>query len=197
MERKYIQLLQYTEYDPVTITQCKIKVDRKIRHCGMHSHISQVKNGDSAYIHHISREACLDLHKFGQIKFGNSILDKLIVNATNRRSITLAGKVNTDGTCSGTYYVTDDYEYDNVIVTAKLEIILQSYEATANKQTNEVILRSGTRCKFTDSKCIDFDENYNFWNFEPQSQCNFDHYIRLYEGYAAKVSDNPRSIFFK
>ena len=74
MENKYIQLLQYIEYDRVTVSQCKIRVDRKIRHCGMHSHMSQVKNGDSAYIRHISREACLDLHKFGQIKFGNSIL---------------------------------------------------------------------------------------------------------------------------
>ena len=49
MKSKYIQLLQYIEYDLVTVTQCKIKIDRKIRHCGMHSHISQVKNGDSVY----------------------------------------------------------------------------------------------------------------------------------------------------
>ena len=39
-----IELLQLSELSSTTVMQCKIKIDRTIHYCGMHSHVSLVYN---------------------------------------------------------------------------------------------------------------------------------------------------------
>ncbi|KYQ49517.1 hypothetical protein ALC60_11411 [Trachymyrmex zeteki] len=58
-EEVYAQLMQLTEYDHITIMQCKIEVDRTIFHCGMSSHISAVHNGRREYLQEIGEQGCL------------------------------------------------------------------------------------------------------------------------------------------
>lgn len=41
-EETYVQLLQLSEFDHATRMQCRIKIDRTILYCGMHSHTSSV-----------------------------------------------------------------------------------------------------------------------------------------------------------
>jgi len=60
-EETYVQLLQLSDYDRVQ--QCKMKVDRTIFCCGMHSHIFAVQNGHKVYLQILSNTACQQLHE--------------------------------------------------------------------------------------------------------------------------------------
>lgn len=85
-----------------------------------------------------------------------------MINATTRDSITVAGPLSDNGDCSGTSYKTNNHEYKNVIVTAKLEIDIYTYMATANREKNQIILRSGSHCSYKEGQCIDSDSRRVF-----------------------------------
>lgn len=89
-EEAYIQLMQLSDYDRTSIVQCKLEVDRTVYYCGMHSHVSVVHNGRREYIHEIAEQACRKLYETGTITIANAVLDRIMNNHTNMRSVTLA-----------------------------------------------------------------------------------------------------------
>lgn len=183
----YIQLLQLSSYTHTEVTQCKVEIMRTIYHCGMHSHLSAVHNGYASYLQETSRSRCIQMHKEGLLKIGNSdIIDGLKPNQTYYRSITIAGKVQVDGTCKGVQY--SDYygTWDDVIVQATVKISLKTSYVTVKLNVGKIILKSGTICDLSEEACIDSDDGYTFWQSIPTTACGFESYDILFEGTATK-----------
>lgn len=187
----YVQLMQVSDYGKTRAIQCRIEVDRAIYYCGMHSHISLVSNSRKQYIQELGNDACRRIHETGSVTLASTIIDRIVGNSTNFRSVTLAGKVGIDGTCRGAEY-TDGYgSWDNVVVQATVRITLRDLEISVKRSSGEVILPSGTRCPVTDRMCQDFDGAETYWITLPEDSCHFDQYDILYEGNAVRLS--PRS----
>lgn len=101
----YVQLLQLSNYNYVETLHCKIEISRNIYHCGMHFHVSMVHNGQANYLKEIPREQCKHMHRNGVLHLGtDGVIDNLKANETYYKSITMAGKIDNDGSCSGIQY---------------------------------------------------------------------------------------------
>ncbi|XP_070518973.1 uncharacterized protein [Cardiocondyla obscurior] len=190
VDRTYIQLLQLSKFEGIPVIQCKISINRNVYHCGMHSHISTVANGQAEYIFETTVDQCKKMHATGSFSFSTyNHVYGLKVNQTVMRPITLAGTASTDGHCSGSYYSDPYGSWDNVVVQAIITITLITHQATINLEANQIRLRSGTVCTYTDNNCIDIDGGYTFWQTLPTDYCKFNNYDILYEGYANRMLD--------
>ena len=78
-EDVFVQLMQTSDYDSITVTQCKVEVDRTIYYCGMHSHVSVVQNGRKQYEVEIGQASCARLHETGTITV-TSVTRHLLIN---------------------------------------------------------------------------------------------------------------------
>ena len=61
----FIQLIQFSNIATTPVMQCKVVIKRTIYHCGMHSHISVVENGQGEYLHEILHDVCEIMHTTG------------------------------------------------------------------------------------------------------------------------------------
>lgn len=184
----YVQLLQISDFQKLRVTQCHVEVDRTIYHCGMHSHISLVSNSRRQYVLELGNDACRRIHDTGSLTLATTIIDRISVNATNLRSVTLAGRTGTDGTCYGAPY-TDGYDsWDDVVVQAVVRITLREFEASVKRASEELILPSGTRCSAAARMCLDSDGSESYWTAILADNCHFDRYDVLYEGTAVRLS---------
>lgn len=185
-EEVYVQLMQLTDYDRATVTQCKIEIDRTIYYCGMSSHISAVHNGRREYLQEVGEQGCRRLHETGATRIASATIDRIQRNTTNLRSVTLAGSTTVDGRCSGSQY-TDGYgTWENVLVQTVIRITLATINAPI--KTSQVILPSGTRCAVSQGYCMDAQGFESYWPPLPIDHCHFDQYNILYEGLATKLS---------
>lgn len=185
----YIQLLQVNEFTSQRVIQCKVEIDRLIRRCGMFSHSMDVYNGKHAYIEETSREACQRMHNFGTYEIGTVRITGLKSNQTATRPVTLAGKVNADGTCSGTTYSDPFGTWEQAVVLATIKITLQDYTADVRINTNRVLLRSGVTCELSATHCVDIEGGDTYWVALPSDTCKLTNYGVLYEGYAHVIMD--------
>lgn len=184
----YLQLMQVSEYETITVHQCKLEIDRTVYYCGMHSHISVVTEGKKKYVKEMGAYNCKKLHETGAITIGTALIDRLIANSTNYRSITLAGKALTDGRCSGAQY-TDGYgTWDDVVVLATVKITIRTFTATLKRQADKISLPSGTQCIATEGGCNDYDGTESYWTIPTFDSCHFSKYDVLYEGTAIKLA---------
>lgn len=188
-EEKYVQLLQLSDFDNTQAIQCRVEVDRTIYYCGMHSHISIVQNGRKQYLLDITHELCKQMQLNGMFTVGvNTQITGLKRNATDTRSVTLAGRIGVDGECAGTQYSDPYGTWDNVVVQASIKVTLQNYQTPIKISSSEIILRSGLHCKMQDGMCIDTDGAFTFWTPLPEDSCQFNSYDILYEGLATKLT---------
>ncbi|XP_076618874.1 uncharacterized protein LOC143340594 [Colletes latitarsis] len=188
-EVRNIQLLQLADFKETAVEQCNIEIDRTIFYCGMHSHVSIVNNGRQQYISTISREDCRTLHNTGTIFINTAIqVTGVLPNSTTTRSLTLAGIVNSEGTCSGTTYSDPYGTWTGVVVQAVARISLKNYVAPVKLSTNEVILHSGQRCKLQLGHCLDSEDGFSYWDSAPVDSCNFNGYDVLYDGKATRIT---------
>lgn len=192
-EEVYVQLMQTSEYETTTITQCKVEVDRTVYHCGMWSHLSIAPGGRREYIMEIGMAACKKLYETGTITIGNSLLSMLTRNATNRRSAILAGTIHSDFRCGGVAHYSDAYGSwdDDVVVQASVKITLKEMQAPIHRSTGRITLPDGTRCPVNEGGCLDSDGAETYWPVLPVDTCHFDKYDVLYEGLATKLT--PKS----
>lgn len=187
-DERPIRLLQLADFESTDILQCKVEIDRTIYYCGMHSHVSIVHNGRKQYLLDISHELCKQMQLNGMFNIGyNSQITGLKRNATDSRSITLAGSVGTDGACSGSQYSDPYGTWDKVVVQANVKITLRNYLASIKISSNELILQSGLHCKVPDGHCLDIDGSQSFWLPLPEDSCQFNSYDILYEGIAIRL----------
>ena len=184
----YIQLLQLSSYGHTEIIQCKIEITRHIYHCGMHSHISVVHNGQAEYLLETNRDKCLQMHGEGFIRIGASdVINGLKANGTHYRSIILAGQIGIDGSCKGTQYSDHYGTWDSVVVQAKIKISLRTGYVPVHLENGRIMLSSGTVCPLADGNCLDGNDGYTFWQPIPSTTCHFNQYDVLYEGIATKM----------
>ncbi|KYN13162.1 hypothetical protein ALC57_14657 [Trachymyrmex cornetzi] len=156
----------------------------------MHSHLSTVKNAQAEYILKITAEQCKKMHLTGIFSFDiHNYIYGLKVNQTTTRPTTFAGSANSDGRCSGAQNSDLYGAWDNVIVQGTTTITLTSYQTSINLETNQIRLKSGTICPYTDATCMDIDGGHTFWKTLPTDHCKFNHYDVLYEGYANRMVD--------
>ncbi|XP_076238647.1 uncharacterized protein LOC143181874 [Calliopsis andreniformis] len=190
-EDKYVQLLQLSEYNNAEVLQCKIEIDRTIYHCGMHSHTSVVHNGRRIYLHPTSLQLCKQLHSTGMMSLGYSTqITGIRTNSTDSRSLTLAGTLSLDGSCTGSQFSDPYGTWDSVVVQANVQITLQSYQAMVKLASDQIILRSGTHCIASDGYCQDPDNGDTFSATAPTDSCNVNSYDVLYEGPAVKLTSS-------
>ncbi|KYN09194.1 hypothetical protein ALC57_18687 [Trachymyrmex cornetzi] len=190
IEKTYIQLFQLSKFESIEVIQCKVPINRFIYYCGMHSHLSTVKNAQAEYILEITAEQCKKMHLIGIFSFDtHNYIYGLKVNQTTTRPTTFAGSANSDGRCSGAQYSDLYGAWDNVIVQGTTTITLTSYQTSINLETNQIRLKSGTICPCTDATCMDIDGGHTFWKTLPTDHCKFNHYDVLYEGYANRIVD--------
>lgn len=186
-EKLNIYLLQPAEVSNVHVIECKILINRHIQHCGMHSHTSSVLYGRREYYISLDYHKCKKMHETNSVWLFDRIqFDNLKVNSTNHRVAILAGSQNMGGDCkSGTY--SDEYgTWSGVVVDATFEITLTEYETALNSKTNEVLLRSGTRCEAGKLNCITSDGMSAFWSEVPKNSCLMK-YAQLYQGPATRL----------
>lgn len=184
----YVQLIQISDYSRTRVTQCRIEIDRTIYYCGMHSHISLVSNSRKQYVQELGNDACRRAHETGTLALSTVVIDRITTNATNFRSVTLAGKAGVDGTCRGSDYTDGFGTWDNVVVQAVIRVVLKDFDASIKRSSNELILPSGTRCPASARSCQDADGAETYWTPLPADTCHFDKYDILYEGIATRLS---------
>ncbi|XP_071573424.1 uncharacterized protein [Temnothorax nylanderi] len=191
VEETNIQLLQLAKFDTIHVIQCKISISRTIYYCGMHSHIATVTNAQAEYIIDTTVDQCKNMHKTGTLIINvNNVINGLKVNHTTSRPITFAGSATTDGQCFGTQYSDPYGTWQNVVVQGIITISLNSHQAITNIETNQIHLKTGTTCQYSDGNCIDIEGKYTFWETILNDYCKFNHYDVLYEGKANKMVSN-------
>ena len=184
-----IQVLQMVDFAQIPVIQCKIEIYREVRKCGIFSHMIPVENSIQNFIYEIERDACQQLHTTGIIRLlGTHAISGVKVNATQTYSQDFAGRV-VDGSCYPAPYADHYGSWTDVLVQGYVRITLTEYWADVNLNNDQLHLTSGTKCKVTDSKCLDMEGGNTFWSPLPQDRCNTDKYSLLYEGKAAKITD--------
>lgn len=193
-KEKTIQLLQLNEYTNIRVTQCRVEIDRTIYHCGMHSHVSIVQNGWEQYLLTTPKTVCEDFTNTGTIYLIQGVMMTGIKpNSTSSRGVTLAGSLQSDGTCAGTTYSDPFGTWTSTVVQATIKITITNYTSSINLKTNEIILRSRQGCTLQTGSCLDPKDGYTYWDNVPNDFCNFHSYSVLYEGKAteAQAKDHP------
>lgn len=184
----YVQLLQLSDFGKTQVTQCRVEVDRTIYYCGMHSHISLVSNSRKLYIQELGNDVCRRVHETGSLVLATTVIDRVTSNSTSFRSVTLAGKAGTDGTCRGADYTDGFGSWNNVVVQATVRVALREFEVSVKRSSDELILPSGVRCSASARSCQDTDGSETYWTPLAADSCHFDRYDILYEGTAARLS---------
>lgn len=190
-----IQLIQYVDFANIEVVQCKIEIIREIKNCGWFSHVTLAHEGLASYIHEVSHEACLEMHRKQELTFKNDVkLEKLVINGTTEHSVTLAGTIDGDS-CTGAAYKDPYGSWNKVVVSATIAVTLTQYTAAINWDRNEVILRSKTACEFTKRTCMDPEGGSTFWQFRYSDTCRRDRYGLVYEGPATLLvnSEKPQT----
>lgn len=190
-----IQLLQLSEFSTTEVIQCKIEIDRTLYYCGMNSHNSIVQNGRQIYLTELDDKSCRKIQEIGIVQLGMSaVVTGIKRNSTTSRSLTLAGTLTNEGTCTGAQYSDPFGTWANVVVQAAVKITISNYEASVNMATDRVILQSATQCQLSEGSCTDADGNQAFWRTEPVDTCLFNRYDVLYDGMATKLRTIENSI---
>ncbi|OXU22733.1 hypothetical protein TSAR_006613 [Trichomalopsis sarcophagae] len=156
----------------------------------MHSHASEVLDGEISYYQEISRDECMRMFDGRYINIAGTAINNLPKNSTFSTPVTFAGTVNTGADCTGTAYSDPYGHWNNVLVQGFVEISLVDYYATVNLNSNRIQLRSGTNCQLTNVQCRDMLEGYAFWEPLPEDNCGSKKYTILYEGYANKTKES-------
>jgi len=92
----------------------------------------------------------------------NNIIHGLKVNYTTSRPIIFVGSVTTDGQYVSEQY-SDSYSiWQNVVVQRIIIISLNSYQTIINLETNQIHLKSGTICQYSNTNCIDIEGKYTY-----------------------------------
>lgn len=181
-------LLQRVDHRPMLVQTCRVKVARRICYCDWQGYASTIE--ESTYYEPVSREACEEMVAHGRFEFEKIVLRDLLPNATNYRSLTVVGEMESDGDCSGGTYTSNDKVYKKAVVMAKVELDFSERTAQANVDTKEIHLPSGTRCLLASARCIDANQNNAYWIYTPRPTCDFEQYAVLFEGKGVRVSDN-------
>lgn len=184
-----IQVIQEKDWINIHIYHCKINVVKLISYCGMHSHTSMVDAGIQSYLHDVDHTECLTIHNSKSLVIERGLISGLKHNSTSSHSLTLAGTVNPSGECKGVTYVDSKSRYQNVIVTASIEISLKDYYSMVEIKSKSVVFNDGTNCDLSSLHCIHPVYGSTTWKESDVDDCNKHSRDVIYEGVARVTSD--------
>ena len=129
-------------------------MNRDIYHCGMHSHISVIRNGKASYVMDVTREMCERMHVYRTFKVDRVMLSGVVLNGTRSYFVTFAGSLTDEGKCIAGMYADPYRQWDDVLVPGSVRVFLRDYRARVGIKNNFVYLDSGVRCE---GKCDDVE----------------------------------------
>lgn len=189
-----IQLVQLADTYPVKVSQCKIVVSRRISHCGMLSYSSEVLYGQATYVMQIGKFACEELHQTGSIMVqGGIVFRDIKPGHTYTRPAVLTGSIDPSGNCKGGTYSDQFGSWSSVVVQAEFKITLLTYTAEVSTSVDEIRLKSGLVCKYSEEHCMDLENGETFWQIEKKASCDQENHIVLYEGTAKEITATENS----
>lgn len=183
-----IQLLQDSPHIEVSVSTCRMSVSRLIHHCGMHSHSTLVKAAHMSYIVELGRATCTDAIATRRLRWSGLILDDLQLGEETHSVHTIAGRLSTQGSCSGSSYADRFGSWSGVVVQAELRVFIDQYTTTANIRTGDITLRGGLGCDWKSKSCFDNLAGETYWEKKEDPSCPEKSYDVLYQGRATKVS---------
>lgn len=198
MRTEKIILLEETDYTKVDTIQCKVRIQRLITNCGGFTDYSAVVDkGWAEYIHPISRDACRNLHTYGTLRLGDVTIDNLKPGMENGRPVTLAGKSNDDGDCTGAKYSDAYGTWSSVLVTGYVLITYTTQSARAVAEDDKVYFASGTTCQLSLESCVDSANGYSFWRTSYEHfQCHIATKLRaIWNGIANVTTSKEGTVY--
>nr|QPL15390.1 glycoprotein [Orthopteran chu-related virus OKIAV152] len=189
-ENVYGQLIQLSDAVLTHAYVCKINVFKQIFYCGMHSHVSLVRNGMRSYIHLAGPAQCKKLHEDGILMgFGAGQISAIRKNTTSYYTMTLAGSLKNDGTCSGVPYADEIGSWEDVVVIASLTITLSDYQATIENKYNKLFMPSGHTCMASEKYCINAELGEIVWDRPMKGLCGDTSHVAVYTGPMQRTSE--------
>lgn len=185
-----VQVLQKAEYGRVEVFTCKVSIQRVVDHCGMSSHSSLVSGGFGTFVREVGRDACRDIHRYGTIAISPTLIIRNIrPNSTSHYSVTLAGKVDATGACTGSFYNDELGSWDDVRVLADVSISIRTYLASIKYTDDEIILDRGLKCRWNSEVCVDAENGETYWTTPQQQRCEDTQVVVRYEGLATEIKE--------
>ena len=84
-------------------------------------------------------------------------MDGLTINATVFRNVLLAGRLTSDGQCTGETYSSHIGTWDNVVVQSLVTVTFRDGTALMNIDTGKIKLNSGVVCDASAHACMDIE----------------------------------------
>lgn len=189
----YIQVLQKKVNKETKVFQCKVIIQRKIRHCGMHSHTSDYYKGYEYIVKDFTSEECRYSQQLGTIKLAYDFhLHELKRNATTRGEELIVGTLS-GSSCRGGTYKTHLYTWEDALVYYQYEITLRDYTAVVDSENDIIHLKNGLTCTYSQGKCLDAEDGYLTWDIEFNKKCEETEFEVLFEGVVNKTVNNENS----
>lgn len=197
-----IQVLQKKESTSTTVYHCSVNVKLLITRCSTWEDAQMVEGGYDEYLMTPSYEECQKMHRYGEIQLTS---DKRITGVKINQSLTftetLAGSIDKDGNCEGSYYHRGSRSWNDVIVSAKVTVVLRQSRGQVFLDDDLIKLDTGVSCKYSYQSCSDFLQGYATWPLEVTRDCTPTTYDVLYQGRAIKSfildeNDNSPSIIY-
>lgn len=190
-----ILVLQKAEKIKTTVIQCKLVIERSIRHCGMHSHTSDVKNSYAYMARNMAEPECKDALHTGRLHLYNEHhLSELKANQTQRGEKLVVGHIDSSHRCVGGLYSTTEGTWSDVLVHYKYTILLNTYTANVYVESDTIHLRNGLNCDFSSGSCLDSEEGFSFWDTQPKTGCEQKEFETIYHGEANKTTLSSASL---
>lgn len=188
------QILQTKLYDFREVFLCKVKVKRTIRRCSWFGYLEPVENGLMEFLLDISKDQCKKMHSTRSFAYDSQhILSDLQINRTSVRSLSLAGNA-IDNSCNVGSYSDRFGTWNSVNVEGLITITLATYIAKIDLQNDNIMLRSGLVCKYSQTDCLDVENGYSFWENLQSRDCVVDKVEVVYEGTIEAITETRNNV---
>lgn len=193
-----IQLIELQDSYNLNVYRCHVSVHRNAYHCGMHSHISAVKNGFAQYMYNVGRSECLRAHETGRMSIETGPRSRhdfhgLLPGALRREAMTFAGVLSETGACEPGYYSDPFGEYNNVVVTGFIEVMLTVEESNADSTQDVLHIPTGIKCPLSKENCVDSVLGELYWKTLPEDECKSNQVHVLFQGLANVTQHKGRN----
>ena len=160
--------------------------------CDWDSSNSLIRDGSENYFVDMSISDCKEIYTQKYYVFEGVHIPITFNGTVTTHDIFEVGSLDSAGYCKSGTYELNGFKYSQVMVKNRIKIHLTDYLATANTDTNTILLRSGVTCAFSDASCMDAELGFSTWEVAVPSgvSCLKHGVTLLYQG-PAQFIDSP------